>query len=202
MTHRKTKPRGPTKDSLRGRFREYRTSLSEAEYETRSRAVVENVLELPELRKAHTVHVYWPILEQREVDTRPLIRALRDRGAEIVLPVVLNFRSAAEGTPRLAHVRYPGEEAMRVNRWGIAEPHPSRRVSIDEIEAVIVPALGAGRNGHRIGHGLGYYDEFLAEVAAVKICLVYEACLVDHVPFEPHDVPCDVVVSESSVIRP
>ena len=202
MAHRSTKPPASTKDSLRERFREYRTSLSESEYERLSLAVTENVIELPELQHARTVHVYWPILEQREVDTRPLIRMLRARGCEIVLPVVLTFRSTPDGTQRLAHIRYPEEEALRVNRWGIAEPHPGQRVPIHEIDAVIVPALGAGRNGHRIGHGLGYYDEFLSEVSAVKVCLIYSSCLADWVPFERHDVPVDVLVSESSVIRP
>ena len=89
-----------------------------------------------------------------------------------------------------------------MNRWGISEPERGQSVSMDELDAVVVPALGAARDGHRVGYGLGYYDEFLALVAAPRICLVYEACIVDHVPFSEHDVPVDIVVSESKIYRP
>ena len=66
----------------------------------------------------------------------------------------------------------------------------------------MVPALGAGRNGHRLGYGKGYYDAFLREVDAPTICPVFAACLLDHAPAEPHDVALDILITEDEIIRP
>ena len=201
MTEGRTKRRESDKDSLRSRFREYRATLTEREYQRLSHDIVGNAIKLPELRNAHTVHVYWPIVEQREVDTRPLIRWLQRRRREIVLPLVLKFGIGDVDNPRLAHVRFQGEEALTSNRWGISEPESGESVSIDELDAVVVPALGAARDGHRIGYGFGYYDEFLVRVGSPKICLVYEACIRDQLPFGAHDISVDILVSESNIYR-
>ena len=185
-----------TKADLRRQFEAYRQSLDEETYEDLSRRVTDRLVELPEVRVAGVVHVYWPMVERREIDTRPFIHRLRSEGKEIVLPVVLNFRQHTSELPRLGHIRYPGEEGLRVNRWGIREPAEHQPVPIQQLEAVIVPALGAGRNGHRIGFGHGYYDEFLNGISVPAIALVYDQCLIDRVPVEDHDRSVDVIVTE------
>ena len=192
----------PTKADLRRQFDTYRQSLDDDTYEDLSRRVTSRLVELPEIRSADVVHVYWPMVERREIDTRPFIHRLRHEGKEIVLPVVLNFRQDTLALPRLGHVRFPGEEGLRVNRWGISEPAEHQAVPIEEIDAVVVPALGAGRDGHRIGFGHGYYDEFLDGNTMPAIVLVYDKCLLDRVPVEDHDRPVDVIVTEREVLRP
>ncbi len=187
------------KEELRARFRAYRRTLGDAAYERLSLAIVEHAAALPALRSARRVHIYWPLIDRREVDTRPLIARLESKGVEIVLPVVASFERGRN--PLMSHVRYPGAEKLRKNRWGIAEPEGGEDVDIATLDAVVVPALGAGRNRHRIGQGRGYYDAFLAGVAAPKICLIYDACLVDVVPFEEHDVAMNAVVTERETLR-
>lgn len=187
------------KEELRRRFLRYRRSLSEEDYRRRSAAIVARAGELEELQAARTVHVYWPMLAQREIDVRPLVSHLEAQGAEIVLPVVVTF--AAGETPTMSHIRHTGAEHLRANRWGILEPESGQKVAVDVLDAVVVPALGAGRNGHRIGYGRGFYDAFLSAVRVPKICLVYDACLVDVVPCQPHDVPMDVLVTERGSAR-
>ena len=88
---------------------------------------------------------------------------------------------------------------MRSNRWGILEPHGTPEVDLDTLDAVVVPAFGAGRNGHRIGHGRGFYDAFLSTIDAPAIGAVFAECFVDHVPADVHDVPLDMIVSEREV---
>jgi 5-formyltetrahydrofolate cyclo-ligase len=185
------------KAALRERFHAARLALSEAESAQRSAAICARILALPEIEGAKTVHVYWPLVHRREVDTRPLIRHLHGRGHRVVLPVV----ATTPGAPELGHVVFIGEENLRANPWGILEPE-GPAVPTSEIDAVVVPAFGAGRNGHRIGHGWGYYDAFLTGLDAVTIGAVYAACLVATIPAEAHDVPLDIVVTENEVIRP
>lgn len=192
----------PTKTDLRARFAAYRQGLSKTEYGRRSAAIVARAQTLQELNAAACVHVYWPLLQRHEVDTRPLIAWLHATGKQIALPVVDHFDRVARATPRLRHVLYDPAIPLTANRWGIHEPDGGTGVPIDAIDAVVVPALGAGRNGHRIGHGFGYYDELLADMQGPTVGLVYAACLVDAVPAEVHDRPLSVILTEDEVIRP
>jgi 5-formyltetrahydrofolate cyclo-ligase len=183
----------PTKDEWRARFRAYRTGLSAAAYRARGTLIGEHATALPALARASVVHVYWPLPEQGEVDTRPLIAALRSRGMDVVLPVVTSYDPAA---PTMEHRRYDGPSALSPNRWGIREPNGTARVPTDALDVVLVPALGVDRRGTRIGHGSGYYDAFLQDVTVPRVVLAYEACVVDALPAAPHDVPATTIVTE------
>ncbi|QXD14689.1 5-formyltetrahydrofolate cyclo-ligase [Rhodocaloribacter litoris] len=192
----------PTKEALRARLRALRAGLDEAAYAARSQAIIERVLALPELQHARTIHIYWPLVTRREVDTRPLIAHLQAADKQIVLPVVDTTEQPGRGRPRLRHVRFTGAGALRPNRWGIDEPVNGESVPPEALDLVIVPALGAGRNGYRLGHGYGYYDAFLAGLTVPTVCPVYDACLLETVPAEPHDVPVSVIVTEYETLRP
>lgn len=182
---------------LRARFRAYREALPVAEVRARSAAVCARVAALPEMEAARTVHVYWPRVDRGELDTRPLIRTLQAAGRRIVLPVVV----PGEGPPRLRHVLFEGEHALRPGPWGLLEPE-GPDVAPGDLDAVVVPALGADRRGHRLGHGRGFYDAFLARLTAPTVGVVYHACLVERLPVEPHDVPLSVIATERVTIRP
>jgi 5-formyltetrahydrofolate cyclo-ligase len=190
-----------SKAALRDRFRQVRSSLSLDAHADRSRALCRRAYRLDVLRSAGRVHVYWPMIEDREVDTRPLIDALKQNGTEIVLPVVTQY---PPDEPAMEHRLFRGIEETERNRWAIPEPVGTPRVSPDTIDAVVVPALGAGRNGHRIGHGTGYYDAFLrplAEAGTPRLAFVYDDCLVERIPPDAHDVPVSLLVTERETIR-
>lgn len=187
------------KETLRAQFRTYRSQLAPDAVATKSAAIVQRVRALPEVRRAGTVHCYWPLVDRGEIDTRPLICALHARGVRVVLPVVASFDGPA---PTLRHHCFDGHAALRTNRWGLYEPDGTEAVVPEALDVVIVPALGAGRNGHRIGHGFGYYDAFLAPLDVPTIALVYNGCLVDAVPPAPHDVPVSVIATERECLRP
>lgn len=185
-----------TKEECRARFRAYREGLGSNDRRTQSALIFHRALRHPALAAAQTVHVYWPQPGSGEVDTRPLIAALRARGVTIVLPVVTSYEP---GAPAMEHRRYDGPRCLQPNRWGIPEPTGTPRVPTEALDVVIVPALGAGRDGHRIGHGAGYYDAFLSSVTAPRLGLVYEACLVPSVPSAPHDVPLTAIITERGI---
>lgn len=182
---------------LRRRFRAFRAGLDEAEYRARSMAVVAQARTVPELQRAETVHVYWPLVRRREIDVRPLIGWLQAAGKQIVLPVV----DTATDAPRLRHARFETAATLHPNQWGVHEPIGGQSVPLETLDAVVVPALGAGRNGHRVGYGKGYYDAFLHALAVPTVGLVFAACLVDQAPAAPHDVPLDILITEDEIIR-
>jgi 5-formyltetrahydrofolate cyclo-ligase len=188
-----------SKETWRRQFAAYRAGLSEKERAWRSGEIVKRLWELPEIQQAQTVHCYWPLVRRGEIDTRSFVEDLHAEGRTVALPVVTSFERRA---PAMTARRYEGRACLGENRWGLAEPAGTSSVPPEALDAVIVPAFGAGRNGHRIGHGRGFYDAFLADVEAPTVCLVYDACLAAHVPAETHDVPVDVIVTETETVRP
>ncbi len=65
---------------------------------------------------------------------------------------------------------------------------------------IIVPAVAYDRNGNRVGRGRGYYDRLLSSSAAVKVGVGYDFQLVDEIDAEPHDVPVDIVITQTRTI--
>ena len=122
------------------------------------------------------------MVDKREIDTRPIIEHLHRTGITVVLPVVLPVvlapGSSGRTSPRMTHLAWDGHSLLKKNRWGVSEP----------------------QEGHRIGHGKGYYDQFLSTIEATTIGLIYEECLLDSVPYEAHDEPLNVIVSESETV--
>ncbi len=82
--------------------------------------------------------------------------------------------------------------------WGI--PTPENRVLVSP-SILFVPLLGFDRQGHRLGHGGGYYDRTLAEFARkpLTVGIGYESGRLDSIFPQEHDIPMDVVVTEKAV---
>lgn len=78
-------------------------------------------------------------------------------------------------------------------------PDPVEPTSVD---VVVVPGLAFTAAGHRLGQGGGWYDRFLAGTRSdcLKVGVGFDVQLVDELPIEPHDVPLDVVITESGVV--
>ncbi len=184
----------PSKEDCRTRFRAYRDSLSRASQQARGALIAHRALHHPGLSSAQTVLLYWPQITRGEVDTRLLIAALRGRGATVALPVVTSYDPEH---PTMIPRRYDGPDTLTTNRWDIREPTHAPRIPPEQLDATVVPALGAGRRtGHRVGHGAGYYDAFLAAVQGPRIGLVYHECLLPTVPSAPHDVALTSIITE------
>lgn len=183
------------KAAFRARFQAYRTSLTEAEHRSTSEAICARLAAMPEFVRAACIHAFWPLERRREIDLRPLLRSAHRTGKRVLLPVVLPGE-----TPRMRAALFEGEDHLRVGPWGVHEPMALESVPLEDIDLVIVPGLGADRAGYRLGYGRGFYDAFLAGVHAPSICPIFEACLVDRLPIDPHDIPVSYLATESRLI--
>jgi hypothetical protein len=58
------------------------------------------------------------------------------------------------------------------------------------------------RWGNRLGYGAGFYDRLFLRLlpSALRVACVHDALLVDRVPAEPHDVPVDLLITESMAL--
>ena len=130
-----------------------------------------------------------------EPDTVRLVDALVARGWEVRLPVLRREPDWA---------RYSGWDKMRPAWRDIPEPTGPRlgADSLIEADVVLASCLAVDRDGFRLGVGGGWYDRALANRGnATVLAWSREAEVVDAVPREPHDVPCDGWVTERGVYK-
>ena len=89
---------------------------------------------------------------------------------------------------------------MGRDKLGILEPRTFAPADAPA-DIAIVPGVAFDAQGHRLGHGKGYYDEMLRSFAGLKIALAFNCQMLPTVPATDHDVPMDVVVTETTVYR-
>ncbi len=91
-----------------------------------------------------------------------------------------------------------------LNRLGLREPLPSApRVPINELDAVIVPALAFDLDRNRLGRGGGFYDRFLASLPPhiPTIGVAFDSQILEAVPTDKHDQLVSMVVTDERTIR-
>jgi 5-formyltetrahydrofolate cyclo-ligase len=137
---------------------------------------------------------YWPMAE--EMDVRPLLARLFERGYPLALPVVvgkgepLDFRSWAPGT------------ALEDGVFGTRHPGPDRTAARPRV--ALVPLLAFDRRGYRLGWGAGFYDRTItalrAEGPLLAVGVAYALQEVASVPHADTDARLDWVATEAGVV--
>lgn len=89
---------------------------------------------------------------------------------------------------------------LELGAFHIEEPVGDELTDPAEIELIVVPAVAYDRCGNRLGRGKGFYDRLLSTTKATKIGVGYDFQLVDEIAVEPHDVPVDMVITQTEVL--
>lgn len=199
------------KTALRTRLLQSRRERDDASGEAVAEAVAAHLLALPSVVRARRVAGYRSM--RGEPGTEPLLAGLVARGVEVVVPV-----SLPDGT--LDWVVHDPADATVRSALGVEEPLGERlgAAALATADVVVLPALAADHAGRRLGRGAGYYDRALASALSesassgagasslaprrpLLVAVVHADELLPEVPHEPHDVPVDMVVTESGVFR-
>ncbi len=158
-----------------------------------NRAIEEAVLSLGAWRAAQVVFCYVSV--RNEPSTRRLLSAALESGKRLCVP-----RCAGNGIMYAHEIR--SLDALRPGPYGLLEPEQRAPVvPAGAVELAIVPCVAADRQGHRIGHGAGYYDRYLAHLDCPSVCLCRGRALFPTVPAEKHDLPVSMVLTEQELIR-
>jgi 5-formyltetrahydrofolate cyclo-ligase len=138
---------------------------------------------------------FWPM--RSEVDVRPLMFALREKGARLCLPAILDkttivFRELVRGAPLV--------------EMGFGTVGPHEEAAVLDPAVMLVPLAAFDARGHRIGYGAGYYDRAIAKLADKGrpprlIGIAFDCQEVAQVPDENHDVIIQEILTESGLRR-
>lgn len=136
---------------------------------------------------------FFPI--RSEVDVRPLMQKLKERGARLCMPVVVDkhtivFRELLPDAPLVSTgfgTFGPGADARQVDP-----------------DLMLVPLAAFDRAGHRIGYGAGHYDRAISRLhdrglRPRLIGVAFDCQEVDIIPAEDHDVAVDAILTESGL---
>ena len=88
---------------------------------------------------------------------------------------------------------------MEDDAYGIPKPKDTPRFAP---ELLLVPCVGFGPRGVRLGYGGGFYDRTLADwpQRPVTVGLAYGLGFIPWLQPEPHDVPLDAILTEDGVV--
>ena len=143
-------------------------------------------------RPERTIGAYWPI-----------------KGEFYALPSLFRL-SEAEGVRRIGlpvinretkqlrfHVWYPGCP-MEEDAFGIPKPKDTEAF---EPQLLLVPCVGFGPKGVRLGYGGGFYDRTLAALTPrpYTVGLGYSHGFIPWLEGEAHDVPLDAMLTDDGV---
>jgi 5-formyltetrahydrofolate cyclo-ligase len=175
------------KAALRSWARQVRDQQDRSQEQTLLARLLSEILARP----ATVIAGVWPL--PGEIDLRPLLHTLHERGLAIALP---------ETTPRgnpLVFRHWQPDSVMLAEKFGTFKPDGP----IIAPDLFLVPLLAFDRNGRRLGYGGGYYDRTLPLYPGrPALGFAYAAQEVANLPSEPHDHPLDAIVTETGVIIP
>ena len=143
------------KARLRGERLAARDALTPAERQQKSQSMTAHgAYDIPFVPGA-VISGFMPI--RSEADIRPLMFSMREKGAKLCLPVVLDretivFRDLVRGAELVD------------TGFGTAGPGPEAEVLDPEL--LLVPLSAFDAAGNRIGYGAGHYDRAIARLRA------------------------------------
>jgi 5-formyltetrahydrofolate cyclo-ligase len=149
----------PLKTELRATYKKIRLSLSIEERKALSASICSRLIDSSVLDGARVVHVFLPIERHGEIDTRPLVEYLWEKGVKVVISV------SHFDTGQMSHYLYTPTTRLSLSSFSIPEPaRVADLTKVDEkdIDVVITPLLCCDNRGVRVGYGRGFYDRFFA----------------------------------------
>ena len=143
-------------------------------------------------RPETAIGAYWPI--KGEFDALPALFRWTEVDDErcIGLPVI------DKATKQLSfQMWFPGCE-MEEDAYGIPKPKGTPAFAPN---LLLVPCVGYGPKGLRLGYGGGFYDRTLATLQPrpFTVGLAYTNGFVPWLTAEPHDVPLDAVLTDEGL---
>ncbi len=175
------------KKKLRKEIRILKKQQTQEQKKTASSLIIQNIEKETFFQNAETVMVYWSMND--EVITHDaVLKWYKEK--RIILPCVkgdiLELRE------------FTGMDSMKAGEhFGIPEPTGPLFTDIESLDLIIIPGVAFDLCNNRMGRGKAYYDGLLKSAKAYKVGICYDFQLLVSVPADIHDIPMDIVITES-----
>jgi 5-formyltetrahydrofolate cyclo-ligase len=180
------------KPELRKTWLAERRSLSPADHAAKSQALCQQLQQHPGFQTPDAVVLSYFSIRQ-EPDLLPLMAQMPQVrwGFPRIEGKTLHWHEWSLGAP------------LNQGAFNIPEP-PSTNllISPDRVTLMLVPCVGADRQGFRLGYGGGYYDRLLAEAhwqQVVTVGIVFSEFVIDRLQTDPWDRALRWVCSDQNL---
>jgi len=183
------------KGELRKQLKQRRNQEPMQSIDFKSKEIQQKISLNPQFIKSQNILCY--ISYGHEVSTHAFIQTYLHSEKHIMVPIT-KIRSRSLEISLLS-----SWQDLQSGPYGILEPIREKRMLIDpkEIDLILVPGVGFDEQGHRLGHGGGYYDWLLSKTQAYRMGLSFEFQMVTNIPIEPHDQLLNCIITEKRVIH-
>ena len=184
------------KKRCRDRLRSIRTQISTDEHVAWSRsACIHLHAFINKWITNHTTGVLVYCSKFPELDTSLLIDSLLTEHISIIVPII----QQSDVSLRLSYLTTT--TSLVCSTFQVPEPIgceiPARP---EDVSVCIVPMLGFGKNGSRIGYGKGYYDRFLHRYSHIyKVGAAFSCQKCDEIPITADDIRMDLIITEHGI---
>lgn len=177
---------------IRKEFLDCRKQLDLPTHSRLSQQVQQQVLSSKHFLCAQTLALYSPI--NNEVATAQIFAVATELNKQIYYPRVAG--------DELEFFRVCASTELLPGAFGVAEPLTEEKISVAELDLIIVPGIAFDLRGHRLGYGRGFYDRQLVGRPArtVSVGLSFEFQFCDLLPTEIHDQALDFIATETQFI--
>ena len=181
------------KRALRDALLRRAEALSMDYFAEASARMTQLLLRCPVYLESRALFLY--VSTAREPDTAGILEDALRAGKAVYVPKCLPGG-------QMRAIRIESRDDLKPGFAGILEPAEGLpEAAPGDIDLAIVPCVSVARDGRRLGRGGGYYDRFLADSRAVKLCLCFEKLLSGDIPTAAHDVRMDYAATENEIIR-
>lgn len=185
----------PAKAALRRTLLKQRQHLSPQIWREKSDRLCTLLQASPWLQDAQTILAYFSI--RQEPDLSLLFAGEWGRSRRWGFPRCVEQQL-------LWHGWSPDDDRpLQSGAFGILEPHPDAPTLMpEEVDLLLVPAVGCNRRGYRLGYGGGFYDRLFSLPewrSKPAIGVVFDFALVDELAIDAWDQPLFAVATESGV---
>lgn len=180
------------KKEIRKKLIEKRLMLTEAEVQSKSQQIIENLLNQFCFNDLDVVALYYPF--KNEVNSLPLIEYLLKQNKKVVLPKVLSKTT-------MAFYEIKNLTDVTKSKFGVLEPTNDVITPSVDIDIMLIPGVGFNHHGYRLGYGAGYYDRYLVDQTFPTVGVCFDLQLNNDFEIDVYDIPLNFVITESHQLQ-
>jgi 5-formyltetrahydrofolate cyclo-ligase len=176
------------KSTLRRKILQQRQSLTNAEWQERSKLICDRLQGSIQFNQAQTILAYFSF--RQEVNLHSLFKLKKNWAFPRCV-----------GKSLVWHLWQP-EDDLRRGKYGIEEPLTTATIISPSVaDLILVPTVACDRQGYRLGYGGGFYDRLLSSLnsAIPNIGVVFDFAYVDRLPTDTWDIKLNFICSETKL---
>ncbi len=136
---------------------------------------------------------YYPY--NYEIDDLETLFFFRNKKINIALPII-------KKNNQMDFFEWKKNDPLKINKYGIIEPIPSKMVFPD---LILVPLVAYDTNLNRLGYGGGFYDRYIDRIKKLKkvitIGFSFSYQRLKKIPTNKYDKKLDFIVTEKEILK-